>query len=118
MTLEEKLHVLLQSICPRTFPDFAPTDTLRPYVTWQQIGGDTVDFFDRAAPSKENALVQVNVWSDRRAEAKDLIKQIESALITALVFDARPTAAASSDADPDMARYCCRQDFTVWADRQ
>jgi hypothetical protein len=118
MTLEEKLVALLQAICPRTFPDFAPTDTARPYVTWQQIGGDAIDFFDNALPSKENALVQVNVWSDRRAEAKGLIKQIENALITSTAFDARPTAAAASDADSDMQRYCSRQDFSVWADRQ
>lgn len=117
MTLEEKLVALLLPICPRTFPDFAPPDTARPYVTWQQIGGETVDFSDNAVPSKENALVQINVWSDRRSEAKDIIKQIESALIGAIAFDARPTAAAASDADPDMARYCSRQDFAVWADR-
>lgn len=117
MTLEENLVVLLKAICPRTFPDFAPTDTTRPYVTWQQIGGDAVEFVDNAVPSKENALVQINVWSDRRAEAKDVIKQVEVALTTATVFQARPTGAAVSDADPDMARYCSRQDFTIWADR-
>lgn len=117
MTLEEKLVVLLKAICPRTFPDFAPTDTARPYVTWQQIGGDVVEFVDNAVPSQENALIQVNVWSDRRAEAKDLIKQIEVSLIGAAVFQARPSGAAASDADPDMARYCSRQDFTIWADR-
>lgn len=117
MTLEEKLVVLLKAICPRTFPDFAPTETARPYVTWQQIGGDVVEFIDNAAPSQENALIQINVWSDRRAEAKDLIKQIEVSLIEAVVFQARPSGAAASDADPDMARYCSRQDFSIWADR-
>jgi hypothetical protein len=117
MTLEEKLVVLLKAICPRTFPDFAPTDTARPYVTWQQIGGEVVEFVDNAAPSKENALIQVNVWSDRRAEAKDLIKQVELSLIASTQLQARPTAAAASDAEPDMARYCARQDFSIWADR-
>lgn len=117
MTLEEKLVALLKSICPRTFPDFAPTDTQRPYVTWQQIGGDTVDFIDNAVPSQENALIQVNVWSDRRTEAKDVIKQIEAALIQAPGLQARPQGAAASDADPDMGRYCSRQDFSIWADR-
>ena len=117
MTLEEKLFSLLAAICPRTFPDFAPTDTARPYVTWQQIGGDVVDFVDNAVPSKENALIQINVWSDRRGEAKDVIKQIEATLLGAAVFQARPTGAAASDADPDMARYCSRQDWSIWADR-
>lgn len=117
MTLEERLVALLTPICPRTFPDFAPTDTQRPYVTWQQIGGQSLDFMEGAVASKENALVQINVWSDRRTEAKAVIKLIEEAFVTAKTLQASPTAAAASDADPDMARYCARQDFSIWADR-
>jgi hypothetical protein len=117
MTLEEKLVALLMPICPRTFPDFAPTDTARPYVTWQQIGGDSVGFVEGGVASKENALVQINVWSDRRTEAKSVIKLVEEALVTAKTLQASPTSAAASDADPDMARYCSRQDFSIWADR-
>jgi hypothetical protein len=116
MALEEKLAVLLQAICPNTFPDFAPIGTPKPYVTWQQIGGDTVDTIDNVVPSIENALVQINVWSDRRLEAKALIKQIEAALISAQNLQARPTDAAVSDGDPDIGR-CSRQDFSIWADR-
>lgn len=117
MTLEEKLVALLLPICERTFPDFAPVDTPRPYVTWQQIGGDAPDFVDNSLPDKENAFVQINVWSDRRTEAKALIKQVEAALVAATAVQASPMGAAASDADPDMERYCSRQDFSIWADR-
>jgi hypothetical protein len=117
MTLEEKLTALLRTICPRSYCDFAPTDTLRPYVTYQQIGGEALTFMDNAVPSKENAEIQVNVWSDSRLEAKSLIKQIEAALIQTIDMQARPVSASRADFDADMKWYGASQDFTIWADR-
>jgi hypothetical protein len=117
MTLEENLYAELIAVCPRVFADFAPTDTPRPYVTWQQVGGDVVAFMDRTVPSKENASIQVSVWADTRKEAKATILAIESRLILATTVQASPIAAAVSDFDADMERYCSRQDFDVWADR-
>lgn len=117
MSLEEKLTLALKAICPRAFPDFAPTDTLRPYITWQQIGGETIDIIDNTVPSKENAQVQINVWSDTRVEAKAMILQIEAAMIVSTAFQARAISACASDADPDTGRRCSRQDFSIWADR-
>jgi hypothetical protein len=117
MTLEEKLHAALFTLCPRTFTDFAPFDTTRPYVTYQQIGGDAVAFQDGAVASKENALVQINVWSDTRKEAKALILQIEAALSQSNAFQACAQGAAFNDFDVDMRRYGSLQTFSVWADR-
>lgn len=116
-TLEEKLRTALLGICPNVFPDFAPPDTPRPYVTFQQLGGETVDCIDGTVPTKENALVQVNFWSDSRKEAKAAILQIEAELIQRTNLQASPQGAAVSDFDADMARYCSRQDFSIWADR-
>lgn len=117
MTLEERLVATLLTVCPRVYQDFAPTDTTRPYVTFQQIGGETVDFVDRTIASKENALIQVNVYSDSRKEAKATIQQIEVALTQATDFQASPQAAPSNDFDVDMERYSSMQDFSIWADR-
>jgi hypothetical protein len=117
MTLEELLQTELLAVCPRSFSDFAPTDTPRPYVTWQQVGGEALQFIDRTVPSKENAVIQVNVWADSRMQAKSLIRAIEVRLIGATSIQASPEAAAVSDFDPDMDRFCSRQDFNVWADR-
>jgi len=117
MTLEEKLVAALLAICPRVFQDFAPTDTQRPYITFQQIGGETVDFIDGTVPSKENAYVQINVWSDIRKEAKASILQVEAALIKSTEFQASPQAAASNDFDTDMERFSSIQTFSIWADR-
>lgn len=117
MTLEQKLTALLRQVCPRTYCDFAPTATQRPYVTYQQIGGEAVEFIDNTVPSMENAHVQVNVWAGSRLEAKTLIKQIEAALILATGLQARPLGAAASDYDADVPVYGSRQDFSIWADR-
>lgn len=117
MTLEAKLTALLESICPRTSPDIAPAETPRPYVTYQQIGGDVVYLLANELPSKENAQMQIEVWSDTRAEAKSMIKQIEAALIATAEFQARPVAACSSNYDSDMERYSSQQDWSIWCDR-
>lgn len=117
MTLEEKLVALLKPICPRVRPDFAPVETERPYVTFQQIGGQAPEFIDNTIPSIENAEVQVNVWADSRLQAKDLIKQIEATLTTATTVQARAVSASASDFDADMEIYGSRQDFSIWAER-
>lgn len=117
MMLEEQLVALMRPLCPRVHPDFAPTNTLRPYVTFQQVGGVALDFVDTTVPSKENAEVQVNVWASTRKEAKTLMKQIEVALIQATAIDARPVSACASDFDADMEVYGSRQDFSIWAER-
>lgn len=117
MSLETDLVAALKVICPRTFTDFAPALTPRPYITFQQIGGDVVKYVGKEVPSIENGEIQINVWADTRTAAKTMIKQIEAALIVATTFDAKPVAAASSDFDSDMERYCSLQSFSIWADR-
>lgn len=69
---------------------------------------------DSTVPSHENAEVQINVWSNTRIEAKELIKQIEAALIVAANMAARPVGASVSDFDSDIPVYCSRQDFRIW----
>ncbi len=117
MSLESDLQALLEAICPRVFADFAQLKTAKPYVTWQQIGGRAVTFVDNLVPSKENAYVQINVWSTTRSEAKTIAKQIESAMTTTTAFQARPVSAVVSDSDSDLHIYSTRQDFDCWANR-
>ena len=117
MSLESTLTALLKTVSPRTFADFAPTTTARPYITFQQIGGQVITLLANEVAGKENAEVQINVWADSRTDAKTAIKQIEAALVGTSDFIARPLGAAVSDFDADMSRYCSRQDFSIWADR-
>lgn len=117
MSLETQLTTLLLTVCPRVFPDFAPITTARPYVTYQQIGGESVNMLDRWVPNKRNATMQVNVWSATRAEAMTLIQSIEDALRMTTVFQAESQNAPTTDFDADGPLYSAIQDFSIWADR-
>lgn len=84
MTLEEQLFNVLQSlVAGRVFPDIAPADTPRPYLTYQAVGGQPINFIGSEIPDKENTRAQVNVWADTRLAASALGKQVEDALRTA-----------------------------------
>lgn len=111
MTMESTLYTVLHGICPRVFPDIAPTNTVRPYVTWQQIGGDVINPLDNSAPGKRNAIVQINVWSNTRVEANSISQQIEDAM---RAIPARPQSASFSDYDYDMLVYGAQQEFSLW----
>jgi hypothetical protein len=108
---------VLKTVATRVFPDFAPVSTARPYVTYQQIGGQAVNMLDRIVPNKRNATIQVNVWSDTRAEAMTLIQGIEDAIRATTVFQGEPVSAAMGDFDADVPVYGANQDFSIWADR-
>lgn len=117
MQIEKAIRDALLTVCPRVFYDFAPVETQRPYVTFQQIGGEAVAFVDDTVPTVENGDFQINVWSDKRLEASALMRQIETALTSAAAFSARPNAAPASSSDPDVPVYGSQQDFSIWSDR-
>ena len=117
MSLESDLYAALAAVCPRVYPDTAPDNPVRPYVTWQQLGGAVITPVADEVPDQENAFVQVNVWADTRLEAKTLAKAIEAALITSAALNARPQAAATSTMDDEVRLYGCAQDFSIWAPR-
>jgi hypothetical protein len=115
MTVEADLQTVLTSVVARSFPDFAPTKTGLPYCTFQQIGGEAVNYVDATMPDHDHGEFQVNVWAATRKEAKALIKQIDAALRGAAAFTARPVSGPVSDFDADMKRYGSRQDFSIWS---
>ena len=50
-------------------PDNLQTVTDLPRITFQQVGGQAVNFLDSAVPSKKNARFQVNCWAVSRDDA-------------------------------------------------
>lgn len=115
MSLETTLYTLLQAQCLRVFPDLAPLDTQRPYITYQQIGGDDLSFVDDPLPGVRSPEIQINYWADTRAAAKALALQTRDALMTSTALQARPTGGLVDDYDHDFLRYGSRQDFSIWA---
>lgn len=114
--MESDLTALLKTLCPRVFPDVAPTITQKPYVTYQQIGGVPLRYVDNTAADKRHHMMQINVWASTRKEANQLSRAIEDALCAATVFTARPMSEAVADAEDEDLRGN-RQDFHIWATR-
>lgn len=119
MTVESNITAALTPLVAAgsVYPDLAPVGAPRPYITYQQVGGQSVDFLERAMPSKKNGRYQVNVWADTRAVAAALILQVEAAIVLATAFQASAQGAPISTFESDTKLYGAMQDFSVWSDR-
>lgn len=118
MTMETELVALLRAVTPSVYPDVAPNGTQTPYIVWQDLGGASLRYGDGAAPDKRNSYLQVAVWSATRAEALDLIHQVEEKLCVESSFAAiAPLGEAASTYEPDTLRYGSIQRFDIWATR-
>lgn len=118
MSIESGVFDLLRGLVGgRVFPDVAPVGTARPYITYQQIGGQAVNFVDDTSPNLENAFLQINCFADARNDANTLARSVETTLRGATAFSARPEANFISTHDADLNRYGTLQDFSVWAAR-
>lgn len=115
MTVEASLFgVLGPLVANRVYPDVAPIGTVRPYATFQQVGGQSVNFIDTAIPSKANARFQINVWADTRAAAALLAGQVEQAMRTAATMQTTVMGQPVATHEPDTLLFGTRQDFSVW----
>lgn len=118
MSIESDLFNSIKGLCGnRVFPDLAPLNTVKPYVTYTQIGGETVNYTDNIVPDLQNGRFQFNVWGTSRSQCSALMLQIEAALIMSTTLQARPIGAQSGSYDFDMAIYGSQMDFSIWATR-
>lgn len=115
--MEVALVAILKTLCSRVYPDVAPLDTGKPYITWQAIGGEVARYLDNSAADKRNTLLQINTWALTRQDATTLIRQAEDALCGSSAFVARPQGEALSMYEPDTKLYGSVQRFSVWASR-
>lgn len=114
MTIESNLRDAVKAlVSDRVFPDFAPPRTSRPYITYQQVGGQAAAFMEGGVVGKRNARFQVNCWADGRQAAADLARSVEDALVTNAVR-AQPLGAMAAEHDAETNAYGTRQDFSVW----
>lgn len=117
MTMEADLSALLKTKCPRVFPDVAPSGTTLPYVTWQGIGGESINTLSNEPADKRNTLMQVNVWSSTRLQALQMAREIEDAMRASAAFVASPLGEPLSTYEPDVPVYGTLQRFSIWATR-
>ncbi len=117
MSMEIDLSTILRAVCPRTYPDVAPAETVTPYITWQGIGGETLYYVDNTPADKRNPFLQISVWSKTRLEALQVIRQVEAALTSAAAFTATPEGEPMSTYENDTKLYGSIQRFDIWASR-
>lgn len=113
MSLETDLVAVLLTQCPRVFPGSAPANEPRPFVTWEQLGGDAARYVDNTPMARRLALVQIDTWADTRAQAMQLARQIEDALCAATTITARPLSDQSGRQDEYVDAHGVSQDFEV-----
>lgn len=117
MSMETNLVTLLKTVCSRVYPDIAPENTLKPLITWRSIGGEASRFVDGSASDKRNTNIQIDVWSTTRAEALNMIRQVEDAICGSAHFSAQPIGESVSDYEDETKLYGSTQRFDIWADR-
>ena len=118
MTVEASIFGLLAPlVANRCYPDFAPLSTVRPYITYVQIGGEALSYTDNTLPDGKHGRFQINAWGDTRSSVSALMLQVEAIMIQATAFQARPVSAPSNDYDHDMLVYGSMQDFNVFSTR-
>ena len=117
MTVETILFQTLQAlVAGRVYPDVAPENAARPYITYQQLGGEPLNFVDAARPSKRNGHFQVSVWADARLAASALAAQVEDALRAAPALQTTVLGSPMALNDDVTKLRGTAQDFSFWVD--
>jgi len=85
MTIETLIYEVLKDMAGgQVFPDVAPEKTQPPFITFQAVGGEPMNFISGDRPGKTNTRMQVNVWAVTRLEASALGEQVEDAVRAAV----------------------------------
>ena len=116
MSIESILFNALKGlVANRVYPDVGPSGVVAPYLTWQQVGGQSINFLDTATlPSKANGRYQVNTWAATRAEAVALAKQVENAVRATTSLQPTVLSQPVATTDEETGRKGYRQDFSLW----
>lgn len=115
MTVETTLFLAVNTLFSnRIYQDVAPLGVARPYMTYQQVGGQSINFVDQAIPDKSNARFQINIWATTRPAAALLAKQVEQALRSATALQTTVLGQPVATHEPDTLLYGARQDFSFW----
>ena len=117
MSMESELTTLLKTVCPRTFPDVAPSGTAAPFIAWQLLGGESLRALDNTAFDKRNSYVQVSVYSLTRTESLTKIRAAEDAMCASAAFICRPMGEPLTTYEDDTRLYGAMQRFSIWAAR-
>lgn len=117
MSIENSIFAALKTLVSnRVYRDIAPqTVTTLPRITFQQVGGRSLNFLDQATvPSKKNGRFQVNVWAADRETAAALSRQVEDALRADATLSTMVLNEPVAVFEEETKLYGTRQDFSFW----
>lgn len=115
MTIEADIFNTVKSLVSnRVYPDIAPAGTTRPYITYQQVGGSSINYLTNSLPAKRNARFQISVWGVDRLSIAILSRQVEDTLRTSTTIEATVLSAPVASYEQDSQLFGSRQDFSFW----
>jgi hypothetical protein len=118
MTIEADIFTALKGLVSnRCFPDFAPLGTVRPFITFEQTGGEALSFLDNSLPDKKHGRFEIGVYADTRASCAAIALQVEAAMAAATAFQSTAIHAPISDYASDVKIYSSTQNFSVFSTR-
>ena len=118
MTVESDLYGILKGLVSnRCFPDFAPLGTFRPFITFEQVGGEALSFLDGTLPDKKHGRFEISVYADSRAACAAIALQVESVMAAATPFQSMAIHAPISDYADEVKIYSSTQNFSIYSTR-
>lgn len=113
MTVETSIYTALKSLVSnRVYRDLAPdTVTELPRITFQQVGGNSLNFLEGGPVGLRTPRIQVNVWHSRRDEANALAIQVENALRSYVGLQTTVLGEFVATFEEDTKLFGTRQDF-------
>ncbi len=114
MSIESNVYLLLKTLCPNVYPDFAPNNTAKPFITYEQIGGRAIKPLNATVPNLREAVFQINVWSETRSATTALMLAVDAAMRTNTgAFSALPESEMMTTVDEETGLRGAIQDFVV-----
>jgi hypothetical protein len=116
MSIESLIVTTLTGfVSGRVYPDIAPQGmTALPRITYQQVGGQGLNFLEAAPVGKKNGRFQINVWGATRLQVAALARQVEDALKSEKTLYTTILGAPIGIYEPDTKLYGAMQDFSFW----
>lgn len=118
MSVESDLYDTLKGLVSnRCYPDFAPLGTVRPFITYEQTGGDAWQYVEGSLPDKKHGRFEIGVYADSRASCASIGLAVEAAMSAATAFAGSAIHAPISDYASEVKIYSSTQNFSVTSTR-
>lgn len=118
MTPEDHIEAVLQHLAGgRVFPDVAPLNTERPFITYQAAGGAPDNYLSGDRPEKQQVRMQVNCWVSQeqgRRAASELAILVEDAVRSAIHLQAEVITGRVATYDEETNLRGTMQDFSMY----